>query len=243
MNISPQQVLCPNLLRGIRIVLLVILLALALPSVHAQLGNDNPTGTSGAFNGNVTTAGSYDPYTGNATRSITDLVVAGSVGTYPLTFTRTMNTRYTPGAGALEFGQAGTWRHSYQWSINSITYTGWGAYNWMPPSYWVNYPDGRRVLFAAGYQGSDPYFRAAPGISDRFVQLSSSQTECYLLLPDGGKVWFHADISREPAYDGGPIVSTFDFTFAGLIDPYGQVTTVSYPADGSMTITEPAGRT
>src|SRR5213592_347168 len=69
-----------------------IFLLLAV-SVRAQVGNDNPTGISGIYNGNVTTAGSYDPYTSNATRSVTDISVAGAVGAYPLAFTRTMNSR------------------------------------------------------------------------------------------------------------------------------------------------------
>jgi RHS repeat-associated protein len=208
----------------------------------AQVGEDNPTGTSGRFNGNVTTGCSYDPYTGNATRTVTDLVVAGAVGAYPLAFTRTMNTRYTPGAGTLEFGQAGTWRHNYQWSIDPITFTG-HTVNWMPSSYVVNYPDGRRVVFASGYQGNDPYYRGPPGVTDRFQPLANtSGGDVYLLLSDGGKVWFQVDVSREPLYDGGPIVSNFTSRFMGLIDPYGAVTTVSYPDDNTMTITEPRGR-
>jgi hypothetical protein len=93
-------------------------LALLLPSlVRAQVGNDNPTGPSGVFNGNVTTACSYDPYTGNATRNSTDLVVAGGVGSYPLAFSRTANSRYQQ-AGDFGFGQAGGWRHSYAWDID-----------------------------------------------------------------------------------------------------------------------------
>src|SRR4029077_15269631 len=47
-------------------------------------GNDNPTGSCGVFNGNSNTGCSYDPYTGNATRTINDLVVSQSVGAYPL---------------------------------------------------------------------------------------------------------------------------------------------------------------
>ena len=34
------------------------------PSLRAQVGNNNPTGPAGAFNGNVTTGCSYDPFTG-----------------------------------------------------------------------------------------------------------------------------------------------------------------------------------
>src|SRR5213078_1315385 len=91
---------------------------LLFPSLaHAQAGNDNPTGPAGIFNGNVTTAGSYDPYTGNTSRNITDLVVAGGVGSYPLAFSRTANSRYQQ-AGDFDFGQAGGWRHSYAWEID-----------------------------------------------------------------------------------------------------------------------------
>ena len=47
--------------------------------LHAQMGNDNPTGPAGIFNGNIETAGNYDPYTANAVRQITDITVYGAV--------------------------------------------------------------------------------------------------------------------------------------------------------------------
>src|SRR5207302_3843556 len=88
----------------------VLVVALWAPA-DAQVGNDNPTGPSGIFNGEVTTADDYDPYTGNARRSVTDIAVAGAVGTYPLAFTRTYNSR---NAGLQSyFGNAPVWRHSY----------------------------------------------------------------------------------------------------------------------------------
>jgi len=213
-------------------------------SLRGQMGNDNPTGVSGFYNGNVNTACSYDPYTGNATRSITDISVAGAVGAYPLAFTRTTNSRYTPGAGTLEFGAAGSWRHSYQWTIDPITIQDSGPNRWyvMPGTYSVNYPDGRRVGFYSQPGTGDSYFRGLPGISDRFQQLhSDADTDVYVLLPDGGKIWFSVTINRD-GDDFGPVSSTFEFQLAGIIDPYGQVTTITYPADGSMQITEPAGR-
>lgn len=76
------------------ICLILFTLVIAATPLRGQVGNDNPTGPAGFFNGNVTTGCSYDPWTGNATRSITDLVVAGSVGSYPLAFARTANSRY-----------------------------------------------------------------------------------------------------------------------------------------------------
>ena len=57
-------------------------LVLALcASLRAETGDDNPTGPAGIFNGNITTGCSYDPYTRNAMRSVTDIVVSGAVGT------------------------------------------------------------------------------------------------------------------------------------------------------------------
>ena len=48
-----------------------------MSSMDAQMGNTNPTGPAGFFNGNVTTGCSYDPFTGNATRAITGYGGAG----------------------------------------------------------------------------------------------------------------------------------------------------------------------
>ncbi|HZE57539.1 MAG TPA: RHS repeat-associated core domain-containing protein [Chthoniobacterales bacterium] len=221
-----------------RLAIAVFLSALVSVSARAQMGNDNPTGISGVFNGNVTTAGSYDPYTGNATRSVTDITVAGAVGAYPLAFTRTMNSRFTP-AGTWEMGTAGSWRHNYQWSIEP-TYI--DSYNTtiLPVTYTVDYPDGRRVSFSA--RAGDSAFRGGFGISDRFQQMQSeANPNVYLLLPDGGKIWFEVSIDREPLWDGGPTRSSFQYSFIGIIDPHGLTTTISYPADGSMQITSPDG--
>jgi hypothetical protein len=156
-----------------RLAIAILLSGLVSVSARAQLGNDNPTGISGVFNGNVTTAGSYDPYTGNATRSVTDITVAGAVGAYPLAFTRTMNTRYTPGAGTWEMGTAGSWRHNYQWSIDSFTFQSNAPNKWsvMPGVYTVNYPDGRRISFSN--MNGDSMMRAGNGVSDRFQKPNS----------------------------------------------------------------------
>jgi RHS repeat-associated protein len=228
--------------RSVRSLLAAFFLVSLLPTgVWAQLGNDNPTGISGMYNGNVNTAGSYDPYTGNATRSITDITVAGAVGAYPLAFTRTMNTRYNAGSGTWEMGTAGSWRHNYQWSIDSFTFQSNAPDKWsaMPQVFTVNYPDGRRLSFVNSNQ--DSMMRAGPGISDRFQKPASDYDDCYLLLPDGGKIWFTAQIDRW-GDDFGPVTISCQYAFMGIIDPYGQVTTVTYPGDGSMTVTEPAGR-
>jgi RHS repeat-associated protein len=228
-----------------RLSLLGIVMAVAmLPCLAlAQSGNDNPTGIAGIFNGNVTTGGSYDPYTGNVTRSITDILVPGSLGTYPLALVRAANSRYTPGL-ASEFGEAGGWRHSYQWSIDDQYMVTPGTSNPLPQSYTVNFPDGRREVFRSS--SSDSMMRASPGTRERFQRpTGSGNNYCYVVLPDGGKIWFQMLIDRvyPDANDpGARTYSTFTFTFLGIIDPYQQVTTITYPSDGSMTITEPGGR-
>src|ERR1700724_4314373 len=81
-------------------------------AISAEQGNDNPTGVSGIYNGQITTAGNYDPYTGNAMRVVDDIVVPGAVGAHPLKWTRYWNshTTYQQSGGA---GTGAEWRFSY----------------------------------------------------------------------------------------------------------------------------------
>src|SRR5215831_13946556 len=111
--------------------------------LHAQVGINNPTGASGIFNGQINTGCSYDPYTGNATRSITDIAVAGAVGEYPLALVRTANSR-APSTTEL-FGWAGGWNHNYNWRMADSTRS--GVQNFVPTSYTVDFPDGRVETF------------------------------------------------------------------------------------------------
>ena len=100
-------------------------IAFAVSRVAAE-GEDNPTGVSGIYNGNVTSGGSYDPYTGSAMRVVDDLAVPGSVGKYPLKWTRTWNSR-----GA-EAGWGGSWNFSYNYTMDSASLI-------------AGFPDGRRI--------------------------------------------------------------------------------------------------
>jgi RHS repeat-associated protein len=209
---------------------LAIALILSARIICAQT---NPTGVSGQFNGDVTTGCNYDPFTGNARRAISDLTVAGAVGSYPLAFGRTALSRYdTSGAPpiATYFGMAGNWRHSYQWSIDVMNCP---CKKCGLPTYTVNYPDGRRVQFdSAAENGNDVYYRRA-GVRDRFEPgLFCGLGPVYLHLADGGKVTF--------SETSGPNGNSFQLQ--SITDPYGQVTNITYPADGNTLITEPAGR-
>src|SRR5437764_7040829 len=62
--------------------------------VFAIIGSELPEGPAGDPPGStgVTAGGSISPYSANAARSVTDLVVAGSVS-YPLEFSRISNSR------------------------------------------------------------------------------------------------------------------------------------------------------
>ena len=207
-----------------------------LASLHAQNNSaDNPTGSAGSFNGNVTTGGCYDPYTGNAKRVITDLVVPGSCGAYPLTLTRTFNSNLEPtGLDSSYFGDGLNWRHSYQWSITPVDYV-----NNQPTSVELAYPDGSVVNYQApgstspGYEIKN-YWHGPAGTSDRLEVVSG--TSFVLHTSDGGLVQF-----------------TKSFQATAIVDPNGATTTLTYaskggpystPPLGSLTqVTEPGGRT
>jgi RHS repeat-associated protein len=209
---------------------LAFLLCLFFPRLSqgaGEVGNNNPTGVTGEYNGSITTGGSYDPFTGNAKRFIDDMTVTGSVGAYPLKWTRVLNTR--SGSGA--FGNGGGWKHSYQWGLSILP----------PPNQCgpelpgavVSYPDGRRMTFRRETQ--PPRYEddsgAEPG--DRLVQIGTS-TDYDFKLKDGGRVEFRTvnGWAHFPKY---------------IVDPYGQRTTLEYINNGSGSptlwkIIEPAGR-
>ncbi|HWH91722.1 MAG TPA: DUF6531 domain-containing protein, partial [Candidatus Binatia bacterium] len=74
----------------------------------------NPIGVTGIFNGNVTTGCSYDPLSHSSQREITDLVVPGSIGKYPLKMTRYYNSRHFL-SGSMGPG----WSYEYYWGLSA----------------------------------------------------------------------------------------------------------------------------
>src|SRR4051812_25408368 len=183
-------------------------------------GNNNPTGPSGDFNGRIETAGSYDPYTGNAKRIVDDLAVVGAVGAYPLHWTRFANSRHTISTSSTILGQGAYWTHSYTWTIDL--------------SMSIGYPDGRLVAFGDGSpQSAGDILWGPPGTSDRLfvvtAPVGNSLGEYDLLLSGGGKVCFRSYGSSRRVMK--------------IVDPYGLETQFTYTTIGQLDrITEAAGR-
>ncbi|HZE57587.1 MAG TPA: hypothetical protein VE031_07015 [Chthoniobacterales bacterium] len=213
----------------------------AAPLLRADVGNLNPTGPAGSFNGNVTTGCSYDVFTGNATRAMTDLVVPGAVGSYPLAFGRTANSR---SAMSGQFGSAGGRQHSYSWDLDGSETSNRNP-SFAPTYYTVSFPDGRVITFTHS-SPSDPYFRGPPGVQERFQPLNTNTGSllAYLVLPDGGRVEFKATRVSECDYElHPPCTYSYSYQAQAIIDPYGARTLLAYNGDGTLnTITEPAGR-
>ena len=238
-------------LRGViraAVILGTLLSVLNSHQLWAQVGNQNPAGASGIFNGQVHTGCSYDPYTGNATRSVTDIVVAGAVGEYPLALVRTANSR-APSTTEV-FGWAGGWNHNYNWILEDSERS--QTQNFHPSSYTVEFPDGRvetfkqvnwdpscyRVRASNGGPGS------SAGVRERFVQLNTNPNSlyAYLILPDGGVIEFKA---QQHSANGRYY---YKYHATAIYDPYGLKTQlVSSATPNGLRrhldwVIEPAGR-
>jgi RHS repeat-associated protein len=207
--------------------------ALFFCEAQADVGGDSPDGVAGQFSGVITTGSSYSAYTGNMIRSITDMVVADSMGAYPLALTRTYNSR---GSLGFAFGNPSAWQHSYEWGVGSGIST---VYPVPPTGYAVVFPDGRSETFTQ--QGSE--WKAAAGTSERFIPFigTPNTATCYLVLPDGGKVEFLATLVSQP---GPPTAYWYSYQVQSITDPYGLQTVFTYDPNTHLLsrVTEPGGK-
>ena len=195
-----------------------------------QAGNDNPTGVTGEYNGSITTGGSYDPYTGNGKRFVTDLTVTGSVGAYPLKWTRILNTRQGSTAG---FGQGGAWTHNYRWGL---WVRGYQAYEFHENQYEgpdgvVTFPDGATMTLEVDELGN---YTQKNGVEPLGRIQNTGGGNYDLIMADGGRVKFE----HPPGTSGG-----YSLVATQIVDPHGQTTLLSRDSAGRLSrITEPAGR-
>ena len=85
-------------------------------------GDQNPEGNTGALKAQITTGGSYDAHSGNATRIVTDLRVPGALGAEGLVFMRYWNSLPNDNENPYavlpaSFGPS-NWSHSFEWYGN-----------------------------------------------------------------------------------------------------------------------------
>jgi RHS repeat-associated protein len=165
-----------------------------------------------------------------------NLRVAGSVGDYPLQWSRTMNSRSM--YGSFDLGAGGGWTHSYYWYMNPSEIFD-GKLGGTPASYMVTFPNGGSETFACDATTCSP---SALGIRERFLPLNSSLL-ANLVLPDGGQVEFAATLQQY--YDDVTRVWTSWYTYQAqaIIDPSGLRTTLTYNTSGQLTkAADPSGR-
>jgi RHS repeat-associated protein len=213
------------------------LICVIVARLACAIGENNVTGVTGDWNGTINTAGSYDPYTGNAKRVVDDLAVTGSVGAYPLKWSRILNTRGPGGA----LGSGGSWTGSYSYGL--WLREGNGNYisnQYEGPDGLLTFPDGREVILMT----PDPFIwvPAQPGKEpmERLVYAGNrpgrNVRDYDLVMRDGGRMEFRAD----------PPSGTGEKTYykaIAVLDPYGQRTTIQYDSLGrTWRITEPGGR-
>lgn len=231
-----------------RFILATFIFALSAANSAGQAaGNDAKNGVAGNYNGMI--GEGVDPYTGNARRSVEDLMpVPGAVGAYPLKWVRTLNTRNETG---LQFGGGGSWQHSYGWNVvisippppdplvrPEDDYQG--------PAAKVDFPDGKVMEFGCSEERGVPWH--APGTElcgdtdgpgEKIYFLRSLGDGHYdLLLTDGGVVEF-----RYTAFVNASGGTVYVRVARAIVDPYGQRTTLDHDAYGKLSrVTEPAGR-
>lgn len=240
--LAPAETPVQTSRRGPSLLLVLLVLFTSASSVRAQVGGDNPTGVSGIFNGNLENTG-VDPWTGNATRSITDISVAGAVGEYPLALVRTANSR-APSTTEV-FSWSGGWNHNYNWILEDSP--NGNTQNFQPSSYTIEFPDGRVETFksvgwdAAGYYRVRANNGGSAGVRERLVPINPpNNMVAKLILPDGGKVEFQATQHSANGH------YYYKYKATAIVDPHGLRTTFQYEVVNNRRrltkVTEPAGR-
>lgn len=245
---------------------LLLLSSIALTAVlsasHvAAEGEDNPTGVAGIYNGNVTSGGSYDPYTGNAMRVVDDLAVPGSVSKYPLKWTRTWNSR-----GA-EAGWGGSWNFSYGYSMDSYSLIA-GFPDGRRINCWDQCPsgieeqigadgnltlaDGGRVIFGSYTSSAGVTYHAPIQLIDPYGQITTYTYELdssgnptrlsritepggrYLLVTWTGSVGIDSRVLSVQAFDGrGYMMDSVTYSYTTLGNPPAQMISRADYANGT----------
>src|SRR5947207_3644726 len=186
---------------------------------------EGPIGVTGIFNGNISTGCSYDPLTHSEHREVTDIVVPGSIGKYPLKMTRYYNSRQQYYALSA-IGLSPRWAHEYSW-----------------------------LLYADGYKVVSPHgnvydFHCGPpvGVSEGWddgIQGPHPSGGTWRLA-DGGKVHFNGSHQVDYIEDPYGLTTTIDYDANGrrwrVTEPGGRCLVFTYgpvqDRDGTLMLTK-----
>ncbi len=244
-----------------------LLFALLMSRVGADLHattspaepDQNPTGNTGALKGQITTAGSYDAHSGNATRSITDLYVPNAPGLYGLDFTRHYNSvrsdsqhnsRAQTGPVAdqtTDFGSPG-WSHSWSWKatyqeeFEVVGGADGGQENYIT-SITITFPDGHATKYSVFRSNRRPIGQAWPADPRWGPPYLASHEEANFvtrgagihdrlnaMAEDGSSFWLYLT-------DGGSILfqnSPQGYQAKKIFDSNGFLTTLTYGIDAKL---------
>ncbi|MEY2494243.1 MAG: hypothetical protein QOJ45_735, partial [Verrucomicrobiota bacterium] len=235
----------------------VCLLGLRMGSLPAQTPaatpDANPEGNTGALKAQVTTGGSYDAHSGNATRSVNDLHVPGALGVYGLDFTRYWNSIPNDhdnsfAALPISFGASG-WSHSWEWHAQEEDY----SENIDPmddqseqiftTAITITFPDGHANRYkitrsnrAHGYPPhvAPPDPRCGPpySVPEQNAFLASGPLYDYLsdMAADGSAFWLYRADGGAVRFEGG---SGYYYA-TEVFDPHGLRTELRYDANSHL---------
>ncbi|MEY2507592.1 MAG: hypothetical protein QOH01_1921, partial [Verrucomicrobiota bacterium] len=222
--------------------------------------DDNPEGNTGALKSQVTTGGSYDAHSGNATRTVTDLHLPGALSTLGLDFTRYWNSvpndADNPYAVLPRSFAASNWSHSWEWYANeedtSDNISGDGSEEIYTTAITVTFPDGHATRYKItrsnrGHYSGGVLIPADPRCGPPYTGpeqngfLAGGSIYDYLrdMAADGSEFWIYRADGSSVHFIGGPGV----YHVNEIYDSHGLRTALDYYPDGTLyRVTEDGGR-
>jgi len=174
-------------------------------------GNDSDHG--------VTVPGFPDPYTGNVSFTTNDIVIAGAVGDYGLSWKRYGSSRSSQSASL--FGLGHNWAHNWQWEMLAEGKDSKGR-----DVISVCSPNGMVSRFT---QTSSGEWWSTPSVRHRVI----SKGNTFTLLQLGGA---QAKFERTSSKQG------YVYILNELTDTQGNIYKLSFSGNDLIQVTEPAGR-
>ncbi|MEN3369001.1 MAG: hypothetical protein V7609_1144 [Verrucomicrobiota bacterium] len=240
--------------------------AALLGQVQTPNPNENPEGNTGALKEQITTAGSYDAHSGNATRIAQDLHLPNALGKYGLDFIRYWNSLHPDFDNVYaqwpnDFGASG-WSHSWRWVAQE------GRESWQldecggscGTQYWetsitIGFPDGHSNKYKISradrrYEGQPlecqgrgwgPPYLAQCGERDWPSPGMGVHDRLSDMAQDGSEFWLHLADGGSVHFTGGGIGGTWQAS--EVFDPHGLRTDLHYRSDGRLDkVTQEGGR-